>query len=262
MTETVSVVIANYNRSDMLVKAIQSALEQTYSVLEILVCDDGSTDDSREKVQALNNEKVQWIDSGKNGRPAIPRNIGLSKSKGDWIAILDNDDEWLPEKIEKQLKAAAQFSVKSVCTNAFRMKNGLRFDFFDRPSGILEFNELLIVNFVICSSMIFHRSLLNKAKSFPESKELKALEDYVLWLRISSIDNIYYLNERLVIYNDAPSSGVRKDSLGYHEQKLLVYSDFKIWAEKENFLKVPSIIATIRSIKIDRLKTKIKKLAR
>jgi len=93
MTETVSVVIANYNRSDMLVKAIQSALEQTYSVLEILVCDDGSTDDSREKVKALNNEKVQWIDSGKNGRPAIPRNIGLSKSKGDWIAILDNDDE-------------------------------------------------------------------------------------------------------------------------------------------------------------------------
>ncbi|MBK8586703.1 MAG: glycosyltransferase family 2 protein [Bacteroidetes bacterium] len=82
MTETVSVVIANYNRSDMLVKAIQSALEQTYSVLEILVCDDGSTDDSREKVQALNNEKVKWIDSGKNGRPAIPRNIGLSRVKG------------------------------------------------------------------------------------------------------------------------------------------------------------------------------------
>lgn len=84
-------------------KAVTSALNQSYSVHEILICDDGSTDNSKELISNLNNPKIKWIDSGKNGRPAIPRNIGIKNAEGNWIAFLDNDDEWLPYKLEKQV---------------------------------------------------------------------------------------------------------------------------------------------------------------
>ena len=100
----ISVIIPNYNRSELLKKAITSVLNQSYAVLEILVCDDGSTDNSKEVIEQFNNQTIKWIDCGKNGRPAIPRNIGVKKAKGNYIAFLDNDDEWLPTKIEEQVK--------------------------------------------------------------------------------------------------------------------------------------------------------------
>ncbi len=118
---SISVIIPNFNRSELLKKAITSILNQSYSVLEILVCDDGSTDNSKEIVEQFNLQMIKWVDCGKNGRPAIPRNIGIKKAKGNYVAFLDNDDEWLPTKIEEQVKLIIEKKALIICTNAYKV---------------------------------------------------------------------------------------------------------------------------------------------
>ena len=120
--ELISVVIPTYNRAKDLMIAIDSVLKQSYPVLEILVCDDGSNDQSKELVLAINNSLVKWIDCGKNGGPAIPRNIGIKQSKGNWIAFLDSDDEWQSNKVEEQISQATKLNCKAVSSNAYKVK--------------------------------------------------------------------------------------------------------------------------------------------
>ena len=116
----ISVVIPTFNRAATLGKAIRSALEQTFPPLEVLICDDGSTDKSREIVESINDSRVRWIDGEHGGRPGIPRNRGIRASRGEWLAFLDSDDEWLPEKLEKQLTHANKMGCDAVCSNAIR----------------------------------------------------------------------------------------------------------------------------------------------
>ena len=100
----VSVIIPTYNRQHTLLAAIQSALSQTLPPLEVLVCDDGSTDGSAEAVAALDDPRVRWLTGPHAGYPAVPRNRGLREARGEWVAFLDDDDVWLPEKLAVQKK--------------------------------------------------------------------------------------------------------------------------------------------------------------
>lgn len=102
----VSVIIPTYNRADLLPRAIESVLNQTFKDFELIVVDDGSTDNTKELVSDFQKKdnRIQYIWQENSGAPAKPKNTGIKNSKGDYIAILDSDDEWLPEKLEKQLK--------------------------------------------------------------------------------------------------------------------------------------------------------------
>lgn len=98
----VSVLIPTFNRSKLVVRAIRSALQQTYKNIEVVVVDDGSTDDTREAIAALGDSRVRYFYTPNRGRSAA-RNLGLTKILGDYIAFLDSDDEFYPQKIEVQL---------------------------------------------------------------------------------------------------------------------------------------------------------------
>lgn len=238
----VSVVIPTYNRASLLVKAIESVLSQTYSVLEILVCDDGSTDNSRELVSRFDNQIVKWIDCGKNGRPAIPRNIGIKEAKGDWIAFLDSDDEWMPSKLEIQIKAAEQSHNKLICTNAWAYNESKKQLFFENTiSREIRFEELVRSNSIICSSVLCEKATLHKAFLFPEEVELKALEDYVLWLKVAMLTNVQYVSTPLVMYFDAPAQSIRKESDNTIKQRTIIFNYFKVNKgkfSKPNLLKL------------------------
>lgn len=224
----ISVVIPTYNRSTLLINAIQSVLKQTYPVYEVLVCDDGSTDNSKQLVEELNDPKITWIDCGKNGRPAIPRNIGIKKAKGDWIAFLDNDDEWLPEKLQEQINCIEQHGCKLIGTNAFAVnENGKRLFFETKESGFISFQELVRSNVFICSSVLCEKKILMETLLFPEEKELKALEDYVLWLMVSDKAKAYFYNKPLLNYLDVPSQSIRNESSDVIMQRFEIFSFFK-----------------------------------
>lgn len=232
----VSVVIPTYNRASLLVKAIESVLNQTYPVLEILVCDDGSTDNSKLLVSRFDYQIVKWIDCGKNGRPAIPRNIGIKEAKGDWIAFLDSDDEWLSNKLEYQIKAVKLSHSNLICTNAWAYNESNKRLFFENTiNREIRFEELVRSNSIICSSVLCEKETLHRAFLFPEESELKALEDYILWLKVSMLTSVQYISEPLVMYLDVPAYSIRKESDDIIKQRAVIFDYFK--RNKRKFAK-------------------------
>ena len=229
----VSVIIPTWNRAHMLKRAIQSALNETLAPLEILLCDDGSTDNTFEIVKSLNNPKVKWIGGKHSGLPAVVRNRGIKESKGDWLAFLDSDDEWHPKKLEKQLALAKKTGSLAICSNAYSLNSkDERKEYLSYSKNTISFSDLLDVNYVICSSAIIHRSLLLKCFGFPEIPALKTWQDYAFWLRISTQTTFAYLSEPLVFYFDEPSKSNRRFTKNPYLQKKIVLEDFLRWGWK------------------------------
>lgn len=233
MNISISVVIPTFNREKLLLRAIKSVLGQTYPVVEILICDDGSDDNSIASIMELNNPKIKWIKCGRNGRPAIPRNIGIRESNCEWIAFLDSDDEWLPDKIERQVQIIKNGAL-AVCTNANRIieerKQG-NYCNFHRTKII--FNDLIFSNYIICSSVIINKSIIETTAYFSEDEELKAIEDYDLWFKISTRVDFYYIKDPLLNYYDNPTISIRKDSKSETEIRKIIFNSFSSW--KANF---------------------------
>ncbi|NJN86713.1 MAG: glycosyltransferase family 2 protein [Leptolyngbyaceae cyanobacterium SL_7_1] len=95
----VSVIIPTYNRADLLSRAIDSVLNQTLTNLELIIVDDGSTDNTAEVVNSFNDSRIRYIPLGKNCGGGYARNHGIHLATGEFIAFLDSDDVWLPEKL-------------------------------------------------------------------------------------------------------------------------------------------------------------------
>lgn len=235
--EDISVIIPTWNREKTLRKAIQSVLNQTIHPLEILVCDDGSTDNTFKVIKSLNNSKVKWIAEKHSGLPAVVRNRGIKESKGEWIAFLDSDDEWHPEKIEKQLAFIKKTGYLAICSNAYNINSkGERKKYLNYSKNTITFSDLLNVNYVILSSAIIHKSILSKCVGFPEILELKTGQDYAFWLRVATQTNFIYLNKILVNYNNDPKNSIRKFTKDTYKQKQIILKDFLRWAWKNKIL--------------------------
>lgn len=227
----VSVIIPTWNRAELLEKAVRSALCQSMPPLEVLVCDDGSTDDSKEKIRAIGDDRICWIDGQRGGRPAIPRNRGIRESKGKWLAFLDDDDEWLPNKLEKQLSLASRLGSMAVCSNAHRFipDKGIDGTLLVWSSDRLAFEDLLYVNQIICSSTLIKKSLFRTVIGFPEDEHLKAWEDYALWLRIATLTDFAFVPEPLLIYRDDASNSIRNEKMNVWTQRQAVFTDLEQW---------------------------------
>ena len=232
MHNTVSVIIPTYNRPQALHRAIESTLAQTLAPLEILVCEDGSSAETEQIITSFNHPQVRWLPALHAGRPAMPRNRGIHAAQGEWLAFLDDDDVWLPEKLEHQMKLARATDCQAICTNAWRVQNGERQGHYFNQAlqGKFNFKQLLRSNMVICSSAIIYHSLLEKVKGFPETETFLAIEDYALWLRVAALTDFAYSPEPLLEYTDEPSQSMRKQGLTVQEQKRRVFQDFSVWS--------------------------------
>lgn len=233
--EKISVIIPTYNREGTLLRAVNSALQQTYPVHEILVCDDGSTDNSKTRIEELNNPKIKWLDCGRNGMPSIPRNKGIAASTGDWVAFLDSDDEWLPNKIDVQMSMIIAHKTEFCTTNAFRIVEGKNLGaYFSFKKERLEFTDYLPNNLSICSSVLVKRSLLENISVFPEGKEYKAIEDYALWLRLLLKTDATYVKEPQVVYYDSPQTSVRTNYTDVWDQRKVIFTGLRTWMAEKN----------------------------
>lgn len=227
-------IIPTWNRSGTVLAAIESVLTQSVPVLEVLVCDDGSTDDTAAQVAtvAARDPRLRWLPGARAGRPAIPRNRGIRESRGDWLAFLDSDDTWLPHKIAVQLEAARRLDCGAACADAVRVAGGTGeagpLLGWSRP--LLSLSDLLQGNRVVCSSSLVRRSVIAHAGGFPEDPEFKAVEDYALWLRVSVLTDWAYCAEPLVRYRDDPRSSIRgKQDLAPEAQRRLVVGHLQDW---------------------------------
>lgn len=234
--QNISVIIATYNRAEALERAVRSALNQTYAVHEVLVCDDGCNDDSKARMKAIGDDRVKWITGARAGRPAVPRNRGIAAATGEWLAFLDDDDAWRTDKLATQMEAMLRHGTDAACCNARRMapEAGDLGPYFNEPESVYGLDELLPLNRVICSSVLVRSNMVRQAGGFPEAPELRALEDYALWLRLCLLTRFAYCPGTLVDYHDAPNTSVRSEPVPVDVQRDAVLSDLWHWG-RESF---------------------------
>ena len=229
----VSVIIPTWNRAPTIIAAISSALGQSHPPLEVLVCDDASTDGTEAVVRGIGDPRVRWLPGPRGGRPAIPRNRGIAAACGEWLAFLDSDDEWLPDKLRQQFSVVSKLGVDAVCSNTWRVVPGVeaRTPLLPPNDARLTWSDLARRNQVHCSSAVVRRSLFGAAHGFPESPELKVGEDYALWLRIATQTDFAYIGQPLMVYLDDPGNSVRADSLDGWSERVVVLRDFLTWSD-------------------------------
>ena len=195
----VSVIIPTYNRSDRVVRAVQSVLDQSFKDLEILVVDDGSTDDTEARLVHYGTSITYMRQSANRGVSAA-RNKGIENSSGTWIAFLDSDDYWLKDKLRFQMEFLRRTPDAVACqTEEIWIRRGRRVNpkkIHKKPSGEI-FQHSLRLCLVSPSSVILKRSLFDEIGLFDET--LEAAEDYDLWLRISCKHPIHLIERDLVV---------------------------------------------------------------
>ena len=207
--ELVSAVITTHNRKELLVLAIESVLNQTYKNIECIVVDDASNDNTQEYIKRyIDEEKVKYIyipkEESRGGNYA--RNLGVKNAKGKYVAFLDDDDEWLSEKIEKQMKAMQENQriglvycgsiVEYDLDKANRIGQMIA-DEEKYADGELS-KRVLIHTICTTSTILIQREIFEQIGGFDEN--LKFWQDYELTIRIFQITRAKLVRENLVIY--------------------------------------------------------------
>ena len=190
MAPRVSVVIPTFNRAKLVERAIESVLRQTRSADEIILVDDGSTDETTSNIVNKYTNEVLFLTQYNKGVSAA-RNFGIDRAAGDWIALLDSDDEWLPSKLERQVALIENHTDCLLChTDEIWIRNGVRVNAMNKhkKSGGDIYQQCLPLCAISPSSVIFQKQLLDDVGNFDET--LPACEDYDLWLRTVSYTHL------------------------------------------------------------------------
>lgn len=195
-TPLVSVVIPTYNRARMLSNAIRSVQSQTYPYLEILVVDDASKDNTTEVVAGIEDPRIRYIRHETNRGGSATRNTGICAATGKYIAFLDDDDEWEPEKTEEQIRVLQEYDAVT-CTSLPVSKESLSLS----SMRTVELDDLLQGKFTYGGTgVLMADANVLKQTMFDES--LPRYQDWDLFIRIAISHKIAYLNKPLLRSSD------------------------------------------------------------
>ncbi len=220
----VSVIVPTYNRAQLLPRAIASVQRQTAAHLcDIIVIDDGSTDDTP-AVAARYRDQVHYIRQPNRGAPAA-RNLGIRASNGEFVAFLDSDDEWVPDKTERQIAALRRWPAAVLATGRAlaRYRDGRTRPHlvpaipFDRP---VDFAPLLFAeNFMPTPTIMVRRHALEQTELF--SEKLARRHDYHLWVCLACRGPGVYVDALVAYYDDDTPAGLSRDRDTCMDFKLL-----------------------------------------
>ncbi len=197
-TMKISVILPTLNRCKVLKRALLSIYAQRHPIHEVIVIDGGSTDGTQEMISDQFPE-CRYISEETKG-VSHARNIGILQSSGDWIALLDSDDEWLPSKLTMQVEELATQPECRLChTEEIWVRNGVRVNQMKKhaKSGGWIFRKCLPLCVISPSATLLKRSLLDEVGLFDE--EMIVCEDYDLWLRICSQEPVAYVEQPQII---------------------------------------------------------------
>lgn len=197
----VNVVIPAYNKADLTIKAVESVLSQTYGNVEIIVVDDGSTDDTKNKLQ-LFGDRIHYIYK-QNGGACSARNVGIKQATGEYIALIDCDDIFYPEKIAKSVECLEKKSdCGFVYTGAYfidRDDNVIsEYGISNRPASGWIASRLILNNFICNSTVVIRKECFKEVGFFDEKIFIPA--DWDMWLRLSEKYKAAYIDDKLTGY--------------------------------------------------------------
>ena len=244
MEEKVSVIVPNYNCEKFIEETVNSVINQTYKNWELLIVDDCSTDGSVEVIKKLQaaDGRIKLFINEKNSGAAASRNKALKEASGKWIAFLDSDDLWLPDKLEKQI--------------AFMEENGYKFSYtayehIDENSNSL--NVRVTGPKVLSKRKMFRYCYPGCLTVMYDSSDVGAVQipdeiangenDYAIWLKVCKAYKCYYLNEIISLYR------VRNSSLSNKSKKTkLMKNHYRLFRISEGRSSVGAFFCLLRNL--------------
>lgn len=216
---SVTVVIPAFNRVGSIRAAVESVLTQSYADFELLVIDDGSSDGTMSALAELSDPRLRLLANPRNMGPSAARNTGIRAARGDWVAFQDSDDEWLPDKLEKQLARIAETGPRCIAAYCGMLigtpkdgslgAGGVRY-YPDASLGVREgdlLEPLLRRSLISTQTLIARRDALLKIGGFDEN--LPALEDWDCALQLARLGTFAFVDEPLVKQYFSPNSITR-----------------------------------------------------
>lgn len=211
MPMNVDVVVTTYKRYELLREALQSIADQSYPHWRCWIAEDGESKETYHVVKPfLRDDRFVYLPGEHAGFPAVPKNRAIRQGNCRYIAVLDDDDLWLPRKLEYQIAFMESHPdcVLLGC-NAYRWDGSGRWDesplYFTRDKlGKISYNKLLDQNCFIHSSVMFRRTAIEKSGLYSEKLSPPIGDDYELWLRIGALGNMWSLPEPLVVFRQTP----------------------------------------------------------
>lgn len=241
MNELVSIIMPSYNTGKYIAETIESVLAQSYRNWELIIVDDCSTDNTYEVVfQFLNDDRIRLFKNDKNCGAAVSRNRALKEAKGRWIAFLDSDDLWMPDKLEKQIHFMKSNNY------SFTYTNYIEIDEQSKPNGRIVTGPKKITKAGMyrycwpgCLTVMYDV----KKIGLVQVADIKKNNDYAMWLNVCKKENCYLLDEILALYRRG-----RSGSISTHSYRKLISWHFKLFHEAENMNVFVSLIYTARNL--------------
>ena len=211
----ISVIIPTFNRENLIKDAINSVLEQTYQNFEILIIDDGSTDDTSDVVKSIGDTRIKYIYQ-ENAGVSRARNNGIENAQGEYIAFLDSDDFWHPEKLEKQATVLDQNSDADIVTNSSQYQT-FQNDLICIKNNLAKNQKEVISMMLLCQDMVYtgtpvlcvRKRIFEKSGVFDE--EMRFCEDWDLFFRMALVGKVYNIPE-ILTYVRSHKDNVTKTS--------------------------------------------------
>lgn len=240
MNDLVSIIMPSYNTAPYISETIQSVLNQTYQNWELIVVDDCSTDNTDQVVAYIKDERIKYLKNEKNSGAAISRNRALRESKGRWIAFLDSDDLWMPEKLEKQI--------------AFMESNGYFFSYTNyeemdmdgnstgvKVTGPKKITKTGMFNYCWpgCLTVMYDAEKIGLI----QIEDIKKNNDYAMWLKVCKKADCYLLDECLGKYRKG-----RAGSVSTHSIKTMIHWHYKLFRKAEKQGIARSLVNTGRNL--------------
>lgn len=228
--DLVSIIMPSYNTAKFIAESIKSVVAQTYTNWELLIVDDCSTDNTDEIVQPfLFDERIKYFKNEKNSGAAVSRNKALREAKGKWIAFLDSDDLWLPEKLERQIAFMKKYDYKFTYTDYEKI------DEASAPLNILvsgpeKVTEKAMYRYcwIGCLTVMYDAEQIGLI----QIKDIKKNNDYAMWLQVAKKEHCYLLPENLAKYR------IREKSISHDKlsKKLKSHYDLFRYCDEQSVL--------------------------
>lgn len=247
MDELVSVIMPSYNTGKYIGESIWSVLKQTYENWELLIVDDCSTDSTDEVVKPfLSDVRIRFYKNEKNNGAAVSRNRALREAKGRWIAFLDSDDLWKPEKLERQIRFMKNNGYHFSYTNYSEIdENG-------KPNGISvtgprKITKTGFFNYCWpgCLTVMYDSKIIQEGV---QVADIRKNNDYAMWLIVSRYATCYLLPEDMASYRK------RSGSISNQSHLALVKWHYRLYREAENESVFHAVLNTLRNMIFGQMK--------
>ena len=238
--DMVSIIMPSYNTASYIKESIQSVLNQTYTNWELIIVDDCSTDETEEVLATITDSRIKYFKNKENSGAAISRNKALREARGQWIAFLDSDDLWLPNKLEKQINFMKNNGYKFSYTNYEEIdmasnKTGVRI------TGPKKITKMGMYNYCWpgCLTVMYDANEIGLI----QIEDIKKNNDYAMWLKVCQKADCYLLDEVLAQYRKG-----RVGSVSTHSIRTMISWHYMLYHEAEKMGKLESLFNTGRNL--------------